>query len=368
MLDRFKLVTQITNNVHQITGRQASQLDLALRVWQQIAQDQDFKASLIGANLPFAVPTWEGDLGQVINIDHYKIDYTVVSCDGSQIYPDRHMGSNYYLINTGIVTVRYGQQSSVSLVSEPYFFADINEINVGITDYVDSKRHELEINDGFKAVLKELVIDDHQNLICPVVYLVDGSLIAWHLFGKGDYLREQFLPVYLNQLKLFHDQSIPLIGYTSLPNSADLINLIKIKHNHHDLFTDLVDSDFLEQVLLPGQFTNWFKSQVGAVKEYPVDLKIYFTYLNTGYEIARIEIPEFVFNNSEMLNLSMQVVLDQVIKGYGYPVALGEAHQQAVIKNADRHFFYQVINQVSDTTKQVHKISRKLRQKQVMNF
>ena len=234
------------------------------------------------------------------------------------------------------------------------------------------------MQDGFLAVQHELELaPEIFNL--PIVYLVDGSLISWHLFGKSEALSEQFLPQYLEQLKLFLIKKMPIIGYVSLPNSTDLINLLRAKIanfnftstqdlNQQMSLAGLVDADLLARVLPAGYFTGWFVSQVNAIKNYPADLKIYFAYFNTGYEIARIEIPQFVFIDLNLLSLSVQTVLDQIVKGYGYPVVLSEAHQQAVIKSQDRDFFYQVINQFSQAGNQSNQISRKLHHKQIMNF
>lgn len=367
MLDRAKLIAQVAKNASQIASKQDQQINLAIATWQDVIQDRDFQNKLASANLPFSIPAWQGALGVVTKLDVLKIDYTVVSCDGSQVYPDRHMGSNFYLINTGQVSLRYQANSTVILVSNPYFLTDLNQANGNIADYVDSKRHDLEMQDGFQAVLHELE-RAHEAPALPVIYLVDGSLIAWHLFGKSEEAQAQFLPNYLAQLKLFLEKKVPVIGYVSLPNSTDLINLLRAKIGEFDSLAGLVDADLLEHVLPIGSFTGWFKSQVSAIKNYPEILKIYFAYLNTGHEIARIELPEFVFQDPVLLKLSMQVVLDQVHKGYGYPVVLSEAHQQAVIKSLDRDFFYQVINQFSQAGKQSNQISRKLRYKQVMNF
>jgi hypothetical protein len=41
-----------------------------------------------------------------------------------------------------------------------------------------------------------------------------------------------------------------------------------------------------------------------------------------------------------------KIVVDQVKKGYGYPVALAEAHEQAVVKGPDRDFFYHLITKL----------------------
>ena len=59
---------------------------------------------------------------------------------------------------------------------------------------------------------------------------------------------------------------------------------------------------------------------------------IYFCYINIGSEIARIEFPEWVAENSRLLNQALEIVFSQVNKGFGYPIALSEAHNQAVMK------------------------------------
>jgi NurA-like 5'-3' nuclease len=38
--------------------------------------------------------------------------------------------------------------------------------------------------------------------------------------------------------------------------------------------------------------------------------------------------------------------MDQCHKGYGYPVALSEAHEQAVVTNNDRENLYQLIDEL----------------------
>ena len=367
MLDRAKLITQLQANANKIIKQQDDELGLALKTWQIITTDSDFKNKLTNLSLPWSIPSWDGDLGMALHVRHEKINYTVVASDGSQIYPDRHMGSNYYLINTGVVILNYDQSSSANFYSEPYFFTEINDGN--IADYVDSKRHELEIADGFKIIRTNL------NKNKPVVYLADGSLLAWHLSGKGDNLCDQFLPTYFRQLQEFYLNKVPFIGYISLPNSKELVNLLRanlcdfgaLGYESNQL-EKLVDADLMTIFLQPLHFTNWFKSNVTIAKDYPAHLRPYFAYCNTGNEIARIELPAWILSDNTLLKVCMQIVVDQVQKGYGYPVALSEAHQQAVIKSADRDFFYQIINQVTKKGLGNASLSRKLRQKRVMGI
>ena len=62
-----------------------------------------------------------------------------------------------------------------------------------------------------------------------------------------------------------------------------------------------------------------------------------------GDEIARIEMPRWVARDENLLNLVHSLVLDQCRRGQGYPVALSEAHEQAVVTAADRENFWQLV-------------------------
>jgi len=44
-----------------------------------------------------------------------------------------------------------------------------------------------------------------------------------------------------------------------------------------------------------------------------------------------------------LLNLTHTLVLDQCRRGQGYPVALSEAHEQAVVTGPDREYFWQLV-------------------------
>ena len=60
-------------------------------------------------------------------------------------------------------------------------------------------------------------------------------------------------------------------------------------------------------------------------------------------EIARVEVPQWVVMEEGLLSLAHTLVLDQCRRGQGYPVALSEAHEQAVISGVDREYFWQVV-------------------------
>ena len=65
----------------------------------------------------------------------------------------------------------------------------------------------------------------------------------------------------------------------------------------------------------------------------------HFYYLNGGSEIARVEVPYGLAEDTEMLALSHAMLVKQCQLGFGYPVAIAQAHEQAVITGHDREEF-----------------------------
>jgi hypothetical protein len=78
---------------------------------------------------------------------------------------------------------------------------------------------------------------------------------------------------------------------------------------------------------------------------YPEQERVYFCYVNVGTEIARVEFPAWVVQDSDLLDRSLGIMLAQVSKGYGYPVAIAEAHNQAVVRGGDRARFFALLEQ-----------------------
>jgi hypothetical protein len=72
-------------------------------------------------------------------------------------------------------------------------------------------------------------------------------------------------------------------------------------------------------------------------------LRVYFCYLHVGPEVARVDVPEWVAQDRDTFEMALSLVLGQVHKGYGYPVALAEAHNQAVVRGGDRARFFALL-------------------------
>ena len=65
----------------------------------------------------------------------------------------------------------------------------------------------------------------------------------------------------------------------------------------------------------------------------------HFYYLNGGTEIARVEVPDWLAQDPELLAVGHAMLVRQCQLGLGYPVAISEAHEQAVITGHDREEF-----------------------------
>ena len=115
-----------------------------------------------------------------------------------------------------------------------------------------------------------------------------------------------------------------------------------------DFFQDTETTDIYTVAILvsilfeDGERSTIFRSNSEISKKYGKQA-VYFFYLHVGWEITRIEIPQWLADNPELLALTHAVAYDQARKGQGYPVSLAEAHERAVIRGPEREQFYRVI-------------------------
>jgi len=184
--------------------------------------------------------------------------------------------------------------------------------------------------------------------------LFDGSLVCWLLESKDTKLQEHFLPKYIDLLEQMHLQQIPIAGYISMPKSKELVNvlrLIEANFDQHNIKSQslehVFDTDIAHLFLQPYERTIVFQNRATMSMHYPPSIRPHFFYIHVGSEIARIEIPGWIANNDTLVNQIAQIIIDQSNKGYGYPVAIAEAHEAAVVKGPDRDFFYHLLDKIS---------------------
>lgn len=376
MLDRLKLATSLERIAPQLFPNLQDTTALAAELWQTLGADVAFASRAAAAQSSFLVPAWRGNLADRVAVQELvNSPYTVVAVDGSQIYPDRHLaGAGCFLINTGGVVIRYGDgnaSSRADFFSTPkvWLTEEVRQLDDqfgAAQELVDLLREQAELETAVSKA-EEVIVAQGQR---PVVF-IDGTMIFWILESKAPEVKSYFLTRYLASLEQLYKLRVPSVALISLPKSRELVSLLKLGlcrfmvancipcHSTYTTFPckaveQLIDAHVARTFLRRHERTTVFVNTSQISSEYPVHLRTHFCYLDVGQEIVRLELPAWVVDDQAAFDHVCQVVLDQSIKGGGYPVCLAEAHEQAVVKGPDREFFYHLIHKIGyDQNRQV---------------
>jgi len=303
---------------------------------------------------------------------------TVLATDGSQIAPSHHEIAYCYLINIGRVMIHYGQNLHPLLDSIPEVFYQQEDLYIsrqwGISteEWLGYRRAVSEatvlaelgcnwVNPpfGFEEVdPKSIASSPH----VPTLAMVDGSLVYWFLEQLPTEARERILNPILAAWEELRQAGIPIVGYLSSSRSIDNLNLLRLLTCPYDTpdcpthcvdaaklpcqqFEGVRDTTLWNTQLSPGQRSCWWQSTAKILDWYDDSHKVYFCYLHVGTEIARVEVPAWVAQDRQLSSTALSLIIAQVNKGFGYPVALAEAHNQAVVRGADRSSFFALLEQ-----------------------
>ena len=200
------------------------------------------------------------------------------------------------------------------------------------------------------------------SIAVPTIAMVDGSLIYWFLEQLPSEARDQILQPILAAWRSLQRNRVPMVGYISASRSGESLNFLRLQTcpytapdcmSHCNNLPDkapcqvlepLRDSALWGRLLKPGERSPLWKSSA-KIQSFYEEQCIYFCYIHVGSEVARVEIPEWVAMDNALLSSALSLVLAQVTKGYGYPVALAEAHNQAVVRGGDRSRFFALLEQ-----------------------
>ena len=250
-------------------------------------------------------------------------DWTALSVDGSHIDVGRHLPLRCHLVNLGGCVITYGQNHGCQLFSEPTLAMDDEDL------YLRSP-------------------DDARG----------ETLIAGPLLGALRTVRE------VERLRAASTDRRPVAvaAYTSRPRTTEVAGALRLMlceqadadcnrlctARHSDLTScdgaaGFDDRELFELLLGPGRRSPLYRSSHLAAR-FALGLATgqewsHFYYLNGGAEIARVEVPDWLANDPELLALSHAMLVKQCQLGLGYPVAISEAHEQAVISGHDREEF-----------------------------
>jgi hypothetical protein len=309
-------------------------------------------------------------LDTIVDVPERPADYAVVATDGSQIDVERHGMAACYVINIGRVFLRYGARPTARLTSRPellYRDEDLYRTDgvrrIPIAGNYLSARRDVEEGLALGQMADEFLADAPN----PVA-LQDGTLVRWTLAGAERFVQQHFLQPYLAYLETMRQRGVPVASYISRPRAPEVAGAIRLmlcpdvhvaegkgancsecsdqaagREPSCVLCQGMTDADILADTLAEGQRGPLFASMSRInVESYGPHL-IHFFYMRVGREIARVEIPRWVAENAQMLARVHAVIYDQYVKGQGYPVALARAHEQAIVRAADRRAFLSIV-------------------------
>lgn len=314
-------------------------------------------------------------LGEIAPVEPPR-DWAAASVDGSHIDVDRHLPVACYLVNLGGCVLTYGSRPDARFFSKPRISASQDDLflrnprRASEEEAVTGNLLGLYRTVSELAALLELARECPPDL--PVLALVDGTLVLWGLAGQGyrDFVRhrviyEGLLPVLEEFRLLSEERQLTLAAYVSLPRGSEVANAIRrclctyeLAHCAESCINrrsdrepcsnsnDFLDREIFGELLPPYSRSPVYRTNSSVPREYYGEKQqVYFYYLNVGEEIARVEVPGWVAMNegNDLLSLGHSLIVEQCRRGQGYPVAISEAHEQAVVTGRDRLLFRQMV-------------------------
>ena len=340
------------------------QLRQADAVVSEICRDLDgARKRISAARTSWLTTTFDEPPNRDYDFPNVPARHAVVAVDGSQVMPDRHEVTLCYLLNVAGVILYYGigerpvagTAPKLCYRDEDLFEEPYGGRRVPVNDKLLAMRRTLAESAELESAIRAAKASG-----IPVVALWDGSLIRWALENEPPDYKQRALDEYLRAFDVAMELGVPIAGYISDPGSKDFVNSMRIMLCHKsevkcdnygyaecetkecDAVARLKDSHVFSKRLAGGKRSVLFTSSSTILEKYR-EHRVRAFYMDAGKEIVRIEVPEWVAADRELLDLTHAVCCDQAQKGRGYPVALAEAHEHAVVRSQERNVFYEMI-------------------------
>jgi hypothetical protein len=278
---------------------------------------------------------------------------TVVAADGSSIEPDRFGPVQCFVVSTGAVVLPYGVAGEPLLESNawvgPRDFEDEGE-DSGDPDSsggwgVNLQRDAAELSRG-----AELAIE--RSRAGQVALLLDGTLLPWDLDSPkvAEQVRRAARKLTLGALNALKDagERVSAGAYVSGSRASEVVTSLRtLAREPLPGSWPPTDGLWFGRTLADGKRSAVFRtasSRPNRIETTPDfgDHPVCFFYLRAGRDIARVELPQWATSATQVGRLHAAII-DQCLRNNGYPRALQEAHEQAVISMGDRLQFSRLL-------------------------
>jgi hypothetical protein len=309
------------------------------------------------------------------------LPHIVVAADGSQIYPDSHEIADCYLLNISGIALRYGgtqaitpKQDNAVMQALPQFFSaasqddwhggarkdgsrDAASVN---REMVDARRHIAEL-DELSRLLDSASPDMAAIGLCDGIFdLRVAATQPWRNHALAENNRA---------LDALRQCGHPIGGYIAASRATDVVIALRVVLNElasgdnpsddtDAALSRLTDVRLFDSLLRNGERSATFVSgRSFSGTRYMASTRddsdaatsrhatcFFYLKIDDG-NVARLEFPRWVAEPPGWIDRLHTLLASQIEKGGGYPVALMEAHEQAVVRGSERDLFYQLLEE-----------------------
>ena len=310
------------------------------------ADEAAFRTAAVGRRPYISARTGpEGLLGSIPPPEAPR-DWSALSVDGSHIDVDRHLPLRCHLINLGGCIITYGKDPGCELFSEPALAVDDDDLYLRSPNGTSGETLIAGPLLGALRTVREVerLADTVESLPDdrPVLALLDGTLAFWDL-QRGQYPRYvadiligDRLSCALARLRDASRDGRPVAvaAYTSRPRTAEVAGAVRLTlcdqgdadcnrlctARRSDLpscdgAAGFDDREVFEILLEPGHRSPLYRSSHLAAR-FALGLATgqewsHFYYLHGGAEIARVEVPDWLAQDPELLAVSHAMLVKQ---------------------------------------------------------
>ena len=344
--------------VEQLAGKLPEAVDTLHRITSMEPEHLQARIARVDNHWPGAVPTQE-PLDLIVSPPPLPDQLTVIGVDGSQIYPDRHSPTFYFMINIGSIIIAHASGEPPQTYSRPWIYYQ--------DEYLYDQNEGAVTNaivDGWRDVAEmgELARLADGCRGKPALALLDNGLLLWLALQVHVSKRltvDRILRAYLDHLDSIQQAGAALAGFVDRPRSTNVLALLHLANlpieaiNQENLranpYRGLTDRMLFAQLLSPGQRSSRFIHVSPANRDFQASgHEMQFFYLNSGGEgqIVRVEIPSWVAEQPELLNRVHAGILEQCRSTGGFPYALIRAHELALISQTEHRNLDQMLQRI----------------------
>ncbi|HET7011005.1 MAG TPA: DNA double-strand break repair nuclease NurA [Anaerolineales bacterium] len=351
-LDLPQLLSQV-NELSVYSARKAEAAAAALPAARAaLTAASRMEAADLERRIRAAGPHWRGarptdePLDQVFPLPAHPDRLHVIGADGSQIYPDRHGAAFFFLVNIGSLHLEHGSgQTPIAATRPRLFFAeeDLHEASGALVDtgLVNARRDLAEMEELARLV--------HTCERGPCLALLDNGLLLWLASQEHHGPRPEvrrILEEYLSRMDDLRKHGAALAGLISRPRSVNLLALLHVAAMEESSvtpetaqrlpFAGLTDQRLMAdhlpigarsaRTILTSPLNREFAARGHEVQAF---------YLNTGGDIARVEVPAWVGEDPQAMARVHAGLVEQC-RVTGVPYVLVRAHELAVVRQPDR--------------------------------